>query len=249
VIESARAVGFTRVSTDLVFGLPNQSPASVRSTIEKLLSMEPDRVFCSAFSRHPAAFQHQSAVDERQLPSLGDKVAIFSRIVEGLCDAGYEWIGLDCFARGDDEIVKAHREGDLHRNWIGYTTQPGRSLLGLGSSAASDLETLCARNAMSIEQWRDAIERGEFGVDRGTVVDAHARQRRHALSDLMCNLQRKPEAPDQPTKSEDNEDLLSTLMEDGLIEYGNEGLAVTDSGRVTLLQLWGRATTAALPLI
>ena len=250
VIESARAVGFTRVSTDLVFGLPSQNAATVRGTIDKLLTLDPDRVYCSAFARRAAVFEHQNAVDRQQLPSLGDKIAMFSRIVEGLGDAGYDWIGLDCFARPDDAISRAHRDGTLHRNWIGYTAESGRSVVGLGSSAASDLETVCTRNAVSIDQWRDTLTDGRLPIEQGVRVTPQSRELRHALSDLICNSRHgttEPRATKSPPVGDRDQpqSVLSALRDDGFVELNDEnGVVVTESGRRTLHQLWGDSSPA-----
>jgi len=238
VIESARGVGFNRVSADLVYGLPQQSVASIRSTIDKLVELNPDRIACYTYSRRPQLFQHQHAVDQGQLPSLADKVAIFSRIVDGLSEAGYEWIGLDCFARDGDPITTAHKAGTLHRNWIGYTSSPGRSLIGLGSSATSDLSTICVRNQTSIEHWRSALERGELPVDKGTPLSEEQRERRRALSDLMCNLQHSSTEPFDVAHDE----TLLALQEEGFVEINAGGVSVTETGRYALHQLWGDAS-------
>ena len=238
VIESARAVGFDRISADLVYGLPQQSVASIRSTIDKLIELNPDRISCYTYSRRPQLFQHQHAVDQGQLPSLADKVAIFSRIVDGLCEAGYEWIGLDCFARDDDPITRAHMAGTLHRNWIGYTASPGRSLVGLGSSATSDLSTICVRNQTSIDHWRSALERDELPVDKGTHLSEEQRERRRALSDLMCNLQHSSLEPFDAAQDA----TLKKLQDEGFVEIDAGGVSVTETGRYALHQLWGDAS-------
>jgi len=238
VIETARSIGFERVSADLVYGLPRQTTDSIRETIDKLIGLEPDRIACYTYSRRPDSYQHQHAVDQAQMPSLADKVAIFSRIVDGLHGAGYDWVGLDCFARSDDPITRAHKAGSLHRNWIGYTDQPGRNLLGLGSSATTDLSTICVRNQSSIERWRGALESGQLPVERGTRLTAAQRQRRQVLSDLMCNLH----VSQNPFLDDDEDNTLRCLEADGFVEISNEGVAITETGRYALHQLWGDAS-------
>ncbi|MEM1190189.1 MAG: radical SAM protein [Pseudomonadota bacterium] len=242
VVENARRVGFERISTDLVYGLPRQNVASIRATIDKLIGLEPDRISCFTYSRRPDSFQHQCAVDYRQLPSLGDKVAIFSRIVDGLEEAGYEWVGLDCFARSNDPITEAHKSGELHRNWIGYTNKSGRNLLGLGSSATTDLSTICVRNHPSIETWRETLERGELPVSSGMRLTPERRSLRHALSDLMCNLHHGNAAPFESVDGDDATSPLHALQEDGFVEVGADGIAITETGRYALHQLWGDAS-------
>jgi oxygen-independent coproporphyrinogen-3 oxidase len=238
VVENARNIGFTSVSTDLVYGLPCQTASSITRTIKQLLSLEPDRVACYTYSRRPDRFQHQRAVDQTQMPSLADKVAIFSRIVDGFCGDGYEWIGLDCFARPDDRIAQAHKAGQLHRNWIGYTAQPGRSILGFGSSSVSELSTICVQNHPDIEAWRERLEQGELPVRAGQIMSPAARARRHALSDLMCNLQ--IDNAEQLTRDgEEGDPALLALRDDGFVEISGNRVSITEAGRYSLHQLWG----------
>jgi oxygen-independent coproporphyrinogen-3 oxidase len=242
VIESARQVGFERVSADLVYGLPRQSADSIRATVDKLIGLEPDRIACYTFSRRPEFFQHQCAVEKNQLPSLADKVAIFSRIVDGLQDAGYDWIGLDSFARPEDPIAQAHLAGNLRRNWIGYTDKPGRNLVGLGSSATTDLSTISVRNQASIEDWRNALEQGRLPIESGTRLTSVDRERRHALSDLMCNLQHGNPEQFEGIESDDCDTVLGSLARDGYVEVRSSGISITETGRYALHQLWGDAS-------
>lgn len=238
VIESARKVGFTSISTDLVYGLPRQNLSRIRGTIKSLLNLAPDRVHCFPYSRRVAGFPHQRAISNRELPSLGDKVAMFSRIVDGFCEAGYEWIGLDCFALSSDSIAVAHRDGSLRRNWIGYTTLPGRSVLGLGSSAVSDLSTITMRNQPTLEEWQRDVENGSLPVATGQLLSPKARARRHALSDLMCNL--SLDDTEQSLRIDGEEDpALQALRDEGLLEIHGDRLSVTESGRFALHQSWG----------
>jgi oxygen-independent coproporphyrinogen-3 oxidase len=241
VVESARHIGFNTVTTDLVYGLPMQSASSIQRTVEQLLSLNPDRIACYTYSRRPERFQHQRAIDNLQMPSIADKVAIFSRIVDGFCGAGYEWIGLDCFARSEDQIAQAHHKGALHRNTIGYTVQEGRSVLGFGSSSTSDLSTICVQNHNGIEQWRDSLERGALPVSAGARVSPALRARRHALSDLLCNLH----LDDQQKAlfgGAEMDPVLQALREDGLLDINGSQLTMTEAGRYTLHHLFGDAS-------
>ena len=145
VIENARGVGFETISTELRYGLPQQTASSITRTLADVLSASPDRLSVRPHTRHQDSFEHQRAVDAKQLPSLADKVAMFSRIVDTLCDSGYEWIGLDCFAQQEDSLTQAQRRGELRRNSIGYSATGSRRVLGFGVSSVSDLGSVaCA---------------------------------------------------------------------------------------------------------
>ena len=241
VVANARQLGFETIATDLVYGLPMQTVDSMRGTLDKLLALEPDQISCFTYSRRPERFPHQYAVERSKLPTLGDKLAIFSRILDRLDGSGYEWIGLDCFARQQDRLTLAHREGKLHRNSIGYTTHKGWNVVGLGTSSRSDLPTISVRNYPDIEQWRASLERGEFPVGDGQVLSTEARARRHALSDLMCNLKLTGEGH-QALGNPEGDPALKLLCDDGLIEMHGDSVTVTESGRYTLHQLWGDAS-------
>lgn len=241
VVVNARQLGFETIATDLVYGLPMQTVDSMRGTLDKLLALEPDQISCFTYSRRPERFPHQYAVERSKLPSLAEKLAIFSRILERLADSGYDWIGLDCFARQQDRLALAHREGKLHRNSIGYTTHSGWNVVGLGTSSRSELPTVSVRNHPSIQQWRTSLERGEFPVGDGQVLSAQARARRHALSDLMCNLRLTGEGHRALVNSE-GDPALKRLCDDGLVEMHGDSVTVTVSGRYTLHQLWGDAS-------
>lgn len=241
VVEMARDIGFTRISTDLVYGLPRQTSQTMRRTLEQLLALNPDRISCYSHSRRQRDFEHQRAVDSSQLPSLADKMAIFSRIVDTLCGSNdFEWIGLDSFARREDPLAKAQACGTLHRNWIGYTTHSGRGVLGLGNSAVTDLSQICVRSQPRIDEWRRCLERGELPVQEGELLTAERREQRQALSELMCNMQSTRVAP-----------LLSggglevtPLVEDGLLEVADDRVSVTEAGRYLLHRVWGDSAPA-----
>jgi oxygen-independent coproporphyrinogen-3 oxidase len=236
VIEAARDLGFTTVSTDLVYGLPEQTAGSIGDTLAQLLSLRPDHINCFAHQRRQNTFEHQRAVDATRLPSLADKIAIFSRIVDTLCDEGYRWVGLDCFASPDSEVIRAQESGHLQHNWIGYTAQPGRSVLGLGASSVSDLTTIRVRNLPTLEQWRSALEAGQLPVCDGEILSATARAQRNALSDLLCNLQSSELEPLLDIEGSAN---IRALVDEGLIEVTDGRVAVTETGRFALHQLWG----------
>ena len=241
VVVNARQLGFETIATDLVYGLPMQTVDSMRGTLDKLLALELDQISCFTYSRRPERFPHQYAVERSKLPSLAEKLAIFSRILDRLSGSGYEWIGLDCFARQQDRLALAHREGRLHRNSIGYTTHSGWNVVGLGTSSRSELPTVSVRNHPDIQQWRASLERGEFPVGDGQTLSTRARARRHALSDLMCNLKLTGEAHQALAESE-GDPALQRLCDDGLVEMHGDSATVTESGRYTLHQLWGDAS-------
>lgn len=240
VVDTARAVGFDTIGAELRYGLPRQTAQSIAVTLQNLLTVAPDRISCYAHSRHQEDFEHQRAVDAAQLPSLADKVAMFSRVVDTLCASDYEWIGLDYFAHRSDGLAQAQRRGELHRNAIGYTAGPQRRVLGFGINSLSDLSTIRVRNHPGLQQWREALAAGELPICGGEAISPELRARRDALSDLVCNL-----------RSSDVDQLLGdncapamrALVDDGLVEIGTDRVCLTDSGRFALHRMYGESAT------
>lgn len=236
VFDNARQAGFRTIAMDLLYGLPGQSQSSIRQTIAEAVALQPDRVACYSYSRRAESFQHQRAIDPDTMPSLGDKLALFNAIAEGFEEAGYTWVGLDSFVRSGDTLAVAQQEGQLRRNWIGYTLQETHDLFGFGTSAISELDGLCVQNHLEIAQWQHALAAGEFPVRGGVRLDARQQRRREAMTQLMCNMSLRdyaalleiPEGPGSLTEYEQN----------GLVRITDDGVAVTPEGRFVLHHLW-----------
>jgi oxygen-independent coproporphyrinogen-3 oxidase len=240
VFDSARQVGFETVSMDLVYGLPNQSLASIRRTLRKVVELSPDRIACFSYSRRPGTFAHQRAIDINTMPSLADKMAMFNSIVEVLEADSYSWVGLDCFARNDDSLLLAQLQHRLHRNWIGYTLHDNADLYGFGTNAVSELDSLCVQNHLLIPDWLQAMRAGSLPIRGGIHLSAADRERRNAMTDLMCNMELRDYAA---LISADNENCtLNQLHQDGLVDVRADRVSVTDHGRHMLHQLWGDAS-------
>lgn len=242
VFDTARGVGFETVSTDVVYGLPRQSAASIERTIEHLLELAPDRIACFAFTRRAAERGHQRAIDPCEMPSLADKLALFNDIVQGLT-AEYTWIGLDSFARNGDELCEAQSQRRLRKNWIGYTQQPASDLHGFGTNAISDLKDLCVQNHLQIAPWQDALASGTFPIRGGVRLSRRDRERREALTQLMCNMELRDYAA--LFDADDEAPAAWTgYARDGLLSITAEGVSITDQGRYLLQQLWHGAPSA-----
>jgi oxygen-independent coproporphyrinogen-3 oxidase len=242
VFDSARDVGFQTVSTDVMYGLPRQSAASIERTVENLLALLPDRISCYAFTRRAAQRTHQRAIDPCDMPSLADKLALFNGIVEGLTSS-YTWIGLDSFAREGDQLCQAQAEQRLRKNWIGYTQQAQSDLYGFGTNAISDLHGFCVQNHLQISPWEEAVRDGNFPIRGGVRLSRRDRQRREAMNQLMCNMKLRDYAAlfdhDEQTPS-----AWSDYARDGLLSITAEGMSITPQGRYMLHQLWSGPTTS-----
>jgi oxygen-independent coproporphyrinogen-3 oxidase len=238
VFGNAREAGFRTVGMDLLYGLPGQTQASIQKTVEQLIGLAPDRVSCYSYSRRPEVFPHQRALDPESMPSLGDKLALFNGIAEGLEAAGYVWVGLDCFVRASDQLAAAQSEGRLRRNWIGYTAHESNDFFGFGTNAISELDGLCVQNHLEVPQWQAAVKAGELPVRGGVRLSESQRARREAMTQLMCNMQLADysallEIDDASPRS------IADYEREGLVKISPRGVAVTEQGRFVLHHLWG----------
>jgi len=240
VVETARQVGFDTISADLRYGLPRQTAQSITETLRNLLTVAPDRISYAAHSRHQDDFEHQRAVDASQLPSLADKIAMFSRVVDTLCAKDYEWIGLDYFAHRSDRLTQAQKRGELHRNAIGYTDGRQRRVLGFGVNSLSDLSTIRVRNHPDMPRWRESLAAGELPICSGETISPAIRARRDALSDLVCNLH---SSDVEQLIGDNSPPAMRALVDDGLVDIGNDRVCLTDSGRFALHHMYGEAAT------
>lgn len=235
VCDAARETGFRELNLDLIYGLPRQTPGTFRRTIETALALGPDRVACFGYAHMPQQRPHQRVIDAAELPDGPARFELFRLAAEAFTGAGYAWIGLDHFARAEDSLAVAQREGRLHRNFMGYTTMPGQHLVGFGMSAISDVAGRFAQNAPGLGAWRERIAAGRLATVRGHVLNADDRARQGAILRLMCNLELPlDEAPGDPAALRAR---LAPFLEDGLATIDRGRLLVTPLGRFFLRNL------------
>lgn len=233
-IEAARAAGFAGINVDLIYGLPEQDPERFRRTVEAVVELGPDRVACFGYAHVPAMQRHQRALERFRIPEAEERLALFRLAVEGFTGAGYEWIGLDHFARPDDALAAAWRDDRLQRNFNGYTTMPARDLIGVGMSAIGEVSGLLVQNVSDLAGWHQAVEGGSFATVRGHALSEEDRRRRAAILSLMCRLE-LPLA--LAAGLEPSLERLLAYEEDGLVERRGATVAVTPLGRYFLRTL------------
>jgi oxygen-independent coproporphyrinogen-3 oxidase len=183
-----RRAGFNSLNVDLIYGLPLQTPESFERTIDDVLGLGPDRLSVFSYAHVPWIKPAQRIFDDRgQLPSAEEKLAMFALAHAKLTAAGYIDIGLDHFARPDDELAIAQRAGTLHRNFQGYSTHAGASLYGFGMSSISSTAMTYRQNHKTLPAWRDSLAAGQLPVERGLRLTLEDRRRRTIIMRLMCN--------------------------------------------------------------
>ena len=188
VIEAARASGFKSVSVDLIYGLPKQNVISFNHTLEEVIGLSPDRLSIYNYAHLPRLAKPQRRINESELPSPDAKLQILQLAIRRLTDAGYVFIGMDHFAKPDDELTVAQRQGRLHRNFQGYSTHAEADLMAFGVSAISKVGPSYCQNYKTIEEYYDALDRDVLPVMRGIELTPDDLLRRSIIQALMCHF-------------------------------------------------------------
>jgi oxygen-independent coproporphyrinogen III oxidase len=196
--ETARQLGYVSINIDLIYGLPGQDEVSFARSLDSVIGLRPDRLAVYSFALVPWMRPHQKRIDAGLLPDRDTKFALLSLAISKLTDAGYQQIGMDHFARPDDELSTSYADGTLSRNFMGYTTKRGTEIVGLGTSAISDIGSAYAQNHRRLASYYEAVGTGELPVERGVALDDEDRLRRFVITELMCNGRiRAPELADR----------------------------------------------------
>lgn len=238
MIDAARIAGFKSVNIDLIYGLPRQSRESFQHTLTQVLAARPDRIALYHYAHLPERFKPQRRINEAELPSAEEKTGIMLDAIARLGEAGYAYIGMDHFARPDDELARAQREGRLHRNFQGYSTRPDCDLVALGVSAIGKIGPTYVQNVRDLDEYYDALRQNRLPVARGLVLDADDLLRRAVIMALMCQFAVSKEGIasaymvdfDQYFRRELEE--LADFEAAGLVEFGDDWLTVTPKGRL-----------------
>ncbi len=240
LVQRAREQGFRSVSLDLIYGLPLQTPESFAFTLQRVIALNPDRLSVFNYAHMPALFAAQRKIKDDELPGAAQKLQILQETIATLTGEGYQFIGMDHFARPDDELAVAQRAGELHRNFQGYTTQGETDLLGLGVSAISMLGDSYAQNHKELKAYYADVEQRGNALWRGLTLSDDDCLRRDVIKALICNfvLDFAAIEAQYPIEFERyfSEDLalLAPLVADGLVEQRGRSLHVTGVGRLLI---------------
>ncbi|MFI5280889.1 MAG: oxygen-independent coproporphyrinogen III oxidase [Gemmatimonadales bacterium] len=230
LVEHARKRGFRGINVDLIYGLPLQTPDTFERTVESVIALGADRAAVYSFAYVPWVRGHQKRIDVNKLPNRDTKASLFAVARERFLEAGYEPIGMDHFARPDDELAKAKREGRLRRNFQGYATIPGEDVLGLGISAIGDVRGAYVQNEKKLSIYGEAITAGRLPVAKGLARTFDDEVRRAIIEELMCNFRVDTEAFAQRHEI----DFASYFAQDLALleEPQREGLVSITPGRI-----------------
>lgn len=240
VLEAARAAGFVSASVDLIYGLPRQTLQGFDRTLGEVIALAPNRVAVYGYAHLPALFKAQRQIEASELPDPATRLALFGRALERLTAAGYVYVGMDHFARADDELVRAQRAGTLQRNFQGYSTHGDCDIVGLGVSAIGRIGDSYSQSARDLTGYYAALDAGRLPIVRGLALDGDDVIRRELIGELMCHgaLDMLAFGARHRLRFEDyfaaELRRLQPLADDGLVAFDHRSIQVSSRGRLLL---------------
>jgi oxygen-independent coproporphyrinogen-3 oxidase len=238
VMVEARDLGFRSINIDLIYGLPHQTQQTFAETLDVIIDMSPDRLSVFNYAHLPERFKPQRRIKEEDLPSPEEKLAILGNCITTLTKIGYHYVGMDHFAKADDELSRAQSNKILHRNFQGYTTHGNCDLIGFGVSSISQISDRYLQNSPDIKVYEDAIENNRFPVVKLIETDKDDLIRRQVIMELLCHDQmifsELDEAFDINSRAYFADELsqLEPMVEDELLVFSPEGIHITEKGRL-----------------
>jgi len=240
VVDTARTEAFHGVSIDLIYGLPFQTRERFLETLDRVMELDPDRLSIFNYAHLPQRFKPQRRIDANDLPSPAEKLDILGSTIGYLLDAGYVLIGMDHFAKPDDPLAIAQREGSLHRNFQGYSTHAECDMVAMGASSISQVGGAFSQNVKDLDSYHEALAAGRLPIEKGLVTSEEDALRRHVITELICHF--RLSIPDVEARfgidfSEhfaDALDTLRTMTDDELVTLSDEAIVVEPRGRLLI---------------
>ena len=240
LITQARKNHFRSISLDLIYGLPKQTVESFTETLNKVIDISPDRLSVFNYAHLPSRFAAQRKIKDHDLPNANQKLKILQTSIEKLTQAGYQFIGMDHFAKPTDELAIAQQQNKLHRNFQGYTTKGDADLVGLGVSAISMLGDSYAQNQKDLKSYQTLVEQKGHGLWKGFTLNQDDKIRRDVIKQLICHfhLDKKPIEQLYHIKFDDyfadDLKLLAPLAQDGLVIINQDSIVVQPKGHLLI---------------
>jgi oxygen-independent coproporphyrinogen III oxidase len=240
VLKAAREQGFRSTNIDLIYGLPLQTVDSFNKTLDKILHVSPDRFSIFNYAHIPSRFKTQRQINDADLPSPEVKLAILQSVGQRLAEAGYVYIGMDHFAKPDDELAIAQRQGLLHRNFQGYSTHSDCDLVGLGITSIGQVGDAYSQNVKDLESYDQLIKQGKLPVFKGVDLNDDDKLRRAVIMQLICHFELQFAAIEQAYAIRfsdyfaDELNALVPMQTDGLLTVNKDGIQVLPAGRLLI---------------
>ncbi|MCP4011355.1 MAG: oxygen-independent coproporphyrinogen III oxidase, partial [Proteobacteria bacterium] len=238
VLSACRDAGAKSINIDLIYGLPFQTPVSFRETVDVVIDMSPDRLSIFNYAHLPEMFKAQRRINAEDLPNPEEKLQILQNTIEQLSDAGYVYIGMDHFAKPDDELVIARETGHLHRNFQGYTTHGNCDLVAMGVSSISKIRGVFSQNYKDEASYTAALNNGDLPILKGYVMNDEDRLRAEVIQRIACYGELDMAAIERRFKIDFKAhfstalNALEPMVQDGLVRIGAASIEVTAKGRL-----------------
>jgi oxygen-independent coproporphyrinogen-3 oxidase len=236
LVAASRALGFDSINIDLIYGLPMQTPETFERTLAQVVDLRPDRIALYGYAHLPERFKPQRRIHSQDLPPASSKLAMLSSALRVLMGAGYVYVGMDHFALPTDALAVAKRQGRLHRNFQGYSTQPDCDLIALGVSAIGHVGATFSQNVKTLEAYYDLLNQGRLPVERGLALSRDDLVRRTIIMALMCQGNVLFESVEVAHLVDFKKyfatelQALAGMQEQGLVVLDDSGIQVTDLG-------------------
>jgi oxygen-independent coproporphyrinogen-3 oxidase len=240
VIDWCREAGISGINLDLIYGLPYQTSESFRATLDAVKEISPDRIAVYNFAYVPWLKPHQKLIEIETLPKASSKLAILELAIQVLTEAGYEYLGMDHFAKPTDTLVTAKQNGTLHRNFQGYSTLAGKDMLAFGISAIGRVENVFAQNVKELPEYYRMIDADQLPIEKGYELSDDDAAREYVIMQLMCDAQVEKQETERLFGIDFDQYFSPTirslrpLEEDGLCTIEKNAISVTDRGKYFL---------------
>jgi oxygen-independent coproporphyrinogen-3 oxidase len=244
LVGDARKLNIKSINFDLIYGLPYQSMEGFRATLADVVALSPERISLFNYAHLPERFRSQRHILDESLPAPSMKLDLLKMSIESLISAGYEYIGMDHFAKPSDSLAKAQKQGRLQRNFQGYTTHAGTDLIAFGVSAISDLSGTYMQNYTDLSHYRSSIEKGQLAIAKGYISDVDDRIRHQIIMTLIAQFELNTALIEQKYNISffeyfaEEVDNLKPMIEDGMVEIDSCGMQttikVTERGRLLI---------------
>jgi len=238
VVNEARRYGFRSINIDLIYGLPHQTAASFSQTLDYIIKLDPDRIAIYNYAHLPQRFPSQRLIRAEDLPDSSEKIEILHNAIDQLCAAGYEYIGMDHFAKPADELAVAQRRGSLHRNFQGYSAHAQCDSIGFGVSAISHVHDNFSQNTLSLDAYHVSLDQHHLPVIRGYQSNEEDLLRREIIQRLSCHFHLDMSAIENRWDIDfakhfaDELERLGVMAEDGLVDIADDEIRVLEPGRL-----------------
>lgn len=243
LMQVLRAQNYQSVSMDLIYGLPLQTINSMKDTLTKIIDLNPDRLSLFNYAHMPHLFKSQLLISDMELPSSTEKLHMLHFAIQTLESAGYIYIGMDHFAKPEDELVRAQEAGKLQRNFQGYSTHGDCDLLAVGVSSISMIDDIYVQNAKDLNSYQQKMDSGLLPIARGFTLNNEDMLRRFVINSLICHLELDFAQVEQKFAINPAEYFaaeiaqLAPMIEDGLLSIDAQGIHVHNKGRLLIRRI------------